>query len=232
MQFAGLERFSMIDFPGRLSAVAFTYGCNMRCPYCHNPELVTEPLDTSRVYDESDVIAFMQRRVNKLDGIVITGGEPTMHRGLREFIRKIKDLGFDIKLDTNGSLLPRVEEIMKDGNVDYWAMDVKYAGELYEQGLNGGHEVKNIQKTIDYIISKAKDYEFRTTVSRNLVTNDQMHEIGKMIKGAKRHFIQNFVAGKAIDPALGSEQSFTKDELEGFKEIMLEYVDEVNIRGI
>lgn len=231
MQFAGLERFSLIDYPNHITAVAFTYGCNMKCPYCHNPELVTEPLDSSLIYSSDDVLSFMKQRLDKLDALTITGGEPTMHSDLQDFIRKVKELGYDIKLDTNGSLLSRVRNIMQEGIVDYWAMDVKYAGELYAQGLNGGNEIKNIQQSIDYIISEAKDYEFRTTVSRNLTNENTMHEIGKMIKGAKRYFIQNFNAGKSIDSSLGKEQSFSLDELEEFKEIALQYVDAVEVRA-
>jgi len=232
MFFAGLERLSLIDFPKRLSAVGFTYGCNMRCPYCHNPELVTEKLDPNRVYQEEDILAFLKTRINKLDGFVVTGGEPTMHKGLPDFFAKVKKLGFETKLDSNGTNVPMLIKMFDQNLIDYHAMDVKYGDELYQQGLNGGIKITDIQKSINLIMEHAPDYEFRTTVTRGIHNEKRMHEIGKMIKGAKRYFIQNFNPGKTIDPSLDSSQSFTEEELNEFKKIMLKYVGEVEIRGI
>jgi pyruvate formate lyase activating enzyme len=230
MFFAGLERLSLIDFPGRLSAVGFTYGCNMRCPYCHNPELVTKKLDTNRIFKEEDVLAFLKTRIGKLDGFVITGGEPTMHKGLPDFLEKVKDLGFETKLDSNGTDSRMLAKLFERNLIDYHAMDVKYGDELYQQGLNDGLKITDIQKSIDLIMKHSPDYEFRTTVTRSIHDIKRMHEIGKMVKGAKRYFIQNFKAGKSIDPSLDNSDSFTEKELGKFKKIMLGYVDEVEVR--
>jgi len=232
MFFAGLERLSLIDFPGRLSAVGFTYGCNMRCPYCHNPELVTEKLNTERIYQEEDILAFLKTRIDKLDGFVVTGGEPTMHKELPNFFAKVKDLGFETKLDSNGTNVPMLIEMFDKNLIDYHAMDVKYGDELYKQGLNGGIKITDIQESINLIMKHAPDYEFRTTVTRGIHNKDRIHEIGKMIKGAKRYFIQNFNPGKTIDPTLDNSQSFNEKELLEFKDIMLKYVDIVEVRGI
>lgn len=232
MFFAGLERLSLIDYPGHLSAVAFTYGCNMRCPYCHNPELVTEKLDTSRIFQEEDILNFLKTRLNKLDGFVITGGEPTMHKGLPDFIAKVKELGFKVKLDTNGSNIEMVKQLIKDKLVDYWAIDVKYADELYKQGYNGGIIIEDIAATLDLIMKKGKDYEFRTTITRGIHDEKAMHEIGSLVKGAKRYYLQKFNSGKTIDPTLDESQSPDVEMLKKYAKIMREYVDEVEIRGI
>jgi pyruvate formate lyase activating enzyme len=232
MFFAGLERLSLIDYPGNLSAVAFTYGCNMRCPYCHNPELVTEKLDTNRIFSEEDVTNFLKTRTDKLDGLVITGGEPTMHKDLPRFISDVKKLRFKVKLDTNGSNVCMVKELIDNQLVDYWAIDVKYSDELYKQGLNGGIQIANISEALKLIMKDGKDYEFRTTITKSLHDENAMHEIGKLVKGAKRYFLQRFNPGKTIDPTFDESEIPDEKTLKHFARIMREYVDEVDIRGI
>lgn len=232
LYFAGLEKFSLIDFPGHLSAVGFTYGCNMRCPYCHNPELVTEKLETSRITSASDVLKFLESRIDKLDGFVVTGGEPTMHTGLVEFLTSVKDMGFKTKIDTNGSNPVVIQELLDSELVDYWAVDVKYGNELYKQGFNGGVKIADISRSLALIKLGAKDYEFRTTVTRGIHDEKAMLEIGELISGAKRYFIQNFVAGKTIDPTLDKSSSFTIQELKGFKKLMKNFAGEIEIRNV
>jgi pyruvate formate lyase activating enzyme len=230
MLISGLEKMTLLDHPGKLSAVVFTYGCNMLCPYCHNPELVTAKFNKYSCYRDDEVITFLKRRVGKLDSVTITGGEPTIQRDLIEFIQRVKELGFEVKLDTNGSLPLRVKEIMDLGLVDYWAMDIKYSEELYEQGLNGGMMIKGVGESIGLIMDSGVEYEFRTTFMRGLHDEISVHEIGEMIKGAKKYYIQNFRAGKTIDESLGKGESFKEDELERFAEIMRGYVGEVIVR--
>lgn len=231
MLIAGLERLSLLDYPDRLCAIVFTYGCNMLCPYCHNPELVVQKLNRANLFDEKDVLGFMKSRVGKLDALTITGGEPTMHPDLINFMQKVKDLGFELKLDTNGSYPRKVEEIIKTGLVDYWAMDVKYSDELYKQGLNGGVIIDGIGESIKLIMDSGVDYEFRTTYMRGLHDSDSVQEIGQMIRGAKNYYIQNFRMGKTIGPSLNSRNSFRRDELEAFAAIMRGFVERVVIRG-
>jgi pyruvate formate lyase activating enzyme len=232
MIISGLEKLTLLDYPGKLAAIVFTYGCDMRCPYCHNPELVTEDLNSDLVFSEEDIFAFLERRKGQLDALVITGGEPTMYKDLEDFIRKVREIGFMIKLDSNGGSPGRVESIIDDEIVDYWAMDVKYDADLYAQGIHGGRKIptEDVQRSINLIKDRAPDYEFRTTIMRDLHDDDAMHRIGSMIKGAKVYYIQNFRPGKTIDPNLGADQSFTKAELDRFVKIMEEYVDEVIVR--
>lgn len=230
MLISGLEKLSLLDFPGRLSAIVFTYGCNMLCPYCHNPELVVEKLNRSNLYSSDQVLSFLKTREGKLDGLTITGGEPTMHNDLLDFIKSVKELGFELKLDTNGSYPDKVATIIESGLVDYWAMDVKYSDELYEQGLNGGQMITGIAESIKLIKESGAEYEFRTTYMKGLHTEDSVHEIGEMIEGASNYYIQNFRPGKTIDSSLDKSNSFNDAELRRFAQIMRGYVTNVTIR--
>ncbi|MCA9376297.1 anaerobic ribonucleoside-triphosphate reductase activating protein [Candidatus Dojkabacteria bacterium] len=232
MIIAGLEKFTLLDYPGKMSAIIFTYGCDMRCPYCHNPELVTQRLDRKNAFSVDDVIDFLQTRVDKLEAVVITGGEPTIHRDLEDVITRIRELGYMIKLDTNGGSPERVESILELGIVDYWAMDIKYGKDLYAQGVNGGRKIleRDVERSIRSIMSDGVDHEFRTTVMKGMHDIDSMHKIGEMINGADNYYIQNFRPGKTIDPTLNSQNSFTQGELEDFKRIMEAYVKNVYIR--
>ncbi|WKZ31064.1 MAG: anaerobic ribonucleoside-triphosphate reductase activating protein [Candidatus Dojkabacteria bacterium] len=231
MVIAGLEKLTLLDYPGRLSAIIFTYGCNMVCSYCHNPELVVGKLNRKAIYSEDEVLKFLETRVGKLDAVTITGGEPTMHKDLPQFIKKVKELGFELKLDTNGSFPKIVAAIAETGLVDYWAMDVKYAEELYSQGLNGGQMITGINESIQTIMNCGAEYEFRTTYIRSLHNDESVEKIGQMVNGAKSYYIQNFRPGKTIDPSLTGKESFKPNELEHFAQIMRNYVDRVEIRA-
>lgn len=228
-----LEKSTLLDYPGKVAAVLFTYGCNLRCPYCHNPELVTQPKKDDLIITEEEIFAFLKKRIKVLDGLVITGGEPTCHKDLLDFIKKVKKKfpKLLIKLDTNGTFPERIKEIIDSKIVDYWAMDVKYAEELYKQGLNGGMKTNFIKQSIDYIRDSGVDFEFRTTVVRSLHNNEAMKEIGEMIKGSPIYYIQNFRSGKTIDENLDNSESFKQEELEEFKKIMEKYVKSVIIRN-
>lgn len=230
MLISGLEKLSLLDFPGRLSAIVFTYGCNMLCPYCHNPELVVEKLNRSNLYSSDQVLSFLKTREGKLDGLTITGGEPTMHNDLLDFIKSVKELGFELKLDTNGSYPDRVAAIIESDLVDYWAMDVKYSDELYKQGLNGGQIITGVAESIKLIKESGVEYEFRTTYMKGLHTEDSVHEIGEMIEGASNYYIQNFRPGKTIDSSLDRSNSFNDADLRRFAQIMQGYVTNVTIR--
>ena len=228
-----IEKATLLDYPGKVAAVVFTYGCNLRCPYCHNPELVTEPKQDELIISNEEIIEFLKKREKVLDGLVITGGEPTCHKDLIDFIKLIKKEfpKLLIKLDTNGTFPDRVKEIIDTNLVNYWAMDVKYADELYKQGLNGGMKTNFIKQSIEYIMNSGAEYEFRTTVVRSLHNDDAMNEIGILIKGAPVYYIQNFRAGKTIDENLDNTESFKQAELDSFKKIMEKYVKKVIIRN-
>ncbi len=227
MKIAGFEKNTLLDYPGKVASIIFTYGCNLRCPYCHNPELVTKPLDKSNLFSEDYITEYLKKRKGLIDALVITGGEPLLQQDLIPFIKKIKRLGLLVKLDTNGTLSDRVEEIINEEIVDYWAMDIKFPTEYLK---DYGMDPKDIKKSIDLIMNSGKKYEFRTTYVKGLHKVADAHDIGKMIKGAKKYYIQNFRKGKTIDPNLDSKNSFTDKELKEIKDITSRYVKNVKIR--
>lgn len=230
LRIAGLEKSSLIDYPGKVSAIIFTYGCNLRCPYCHNPELVTTKLCRDNVIPHKYVFDFLKKRVRKLDAVVITGGEPLIHDTLEKFIRKIRNMGFLIKLDTNGFNPEKLEDLIKKGLIDYIAMDIKYPESKYIKLTNSKKSAKKIKKSIDIIMNSGLDYEFRTTYVKFIHDMQAVKEIGRMIKGAENYYIQNFRPGKTINPKLDSNYSFSEEELKEIKKIIGKYVKNVYIR--
>lgn len=230
MLISGFQKSTLLDYPGKLAALIFTYGCNLRCEYCHNPELVIQSFKKNSSITEEDIFSFLEKRKNLVDGVVITGGEPTIQKDLISFIKKIRNMGFLVKLDTNGTNSKIVKKILEMNIVDYWAMDIKYDKEIYIQNLENKVKYEEVEKSIKLIMENAKDYEFRTTYVKGIHTSDSIKGIGELIKGSKRYYIQNFRAGKTINPALNSSNSFTQQELEKFKKLMQKYVKNVEIR--
>jgi len=230
LRVSGLERSSLLDYPGKISAIIFTYGCNLRCPYCHNPELVIEGFDKKGSFSEDDILSFLESRKGKLDALVITGGEPLVQSNLLPFIKKVKEMGFLIKLDTNGTFPDRLKDFIETGLIDYIAMDVKYPKVEYVKNAMIPGIAPKIEMSISTIMNSGLDYEFRTTYVKPLHSLEAAEGIGKMIKGAKNYYIQNFRPGKTIDPTLTKENSFTTKELEQIKKIIEKYVEDVQIR--
>ena len=230
MLISGFQKSTLLDYPGKLACLVFTYGCNLRCEYCHNPELVIQPFRKDIAVSEEDIFSFLQKRESLIDGVVITGGEPTLQKDLIPFIKKIKDMGFLVKLDTNGTNSKVVKKILDLDIVDYWAMDVKYDRDIYIQNLETKVNYEEIEKSIKLIMENSKDYEFRTTYVKGIHTIDSANGIGELIKGSKRYYIQNFRSGKTINPILNSRNSFTQEELEKLKKTMEKYVKDVEIR--
>ena len=227
MLIAGFEKNSLLDYPGKVSSIIFTYGCNLRCPYCHNPELVIHKLDSNRSIPEEYILAYLKSRIGLIDGLVITGGEPTIQKDLIPFIKKVKNLGFLVKLDTNGTFSDIVQDIIKQDIVDYWAMDIKFPIEyLNDYGIDS----KEVKKSIKLIMKSGKNYEFRTTYVKGIHDIEDAHDIGKLIKGSNNYYIQNFRTGKTIDPEMSEKNSFTEKELEKIKNIVSKYVKNVKIR--
>lgn len=230
LKISGLQKSSLLDYPDRISAVLFTHGCNLRCPYCHNPELVIEEFCKGTEISQKDLFEFLRRRVGKLEGVVITGGEPLLHNDLEEFVKKIKNMGYLVKLDTNGTFPKRLQKIIDHRLVDYLAMDVKYSKSQYiissaDRGIG-----EKIRESIEIIKNSGIDYEFRTTFVKKIHNLESAEKIGEMIEGANSYYIQNFRPGKTINPSLTSENSFTKKELEQIRKIMKKYVKNVYIR--
>lgn len=230
MLISGFQKSTLLDYPGKVASLIFTYGCNLRCEYCHNPELVIFPCNMSNIVNEDEVLSFLKSRQGIIDALVITGGEPTLQKDLILFIKKVKKLGLLVKLDTNGTNSEIVKRILKLNIVDYWAMDIKYEDEIYEQKLEENVDYDEIKKSIKLIIENAIDYEFRTTYVKGIHTVKSAEGIGKLIKDSKRYYIQNFRPGKTITPSLNRSNSFTPAELIKMKRLVKKYVKDVEIR--
>ncbi|MFX0062187.1 MAG: anaerobic ribonucleoside-triphosphate reductase activating protein [Candidatus Hermodarchaeota archaeon] len=230
MHFGGFQKFSVIDYPGKLSAIAFTYGCNLRCPYCHNPELVRPRNENTLEYAETEIIKFMDSRVGKLDALVITGGEPTLQTDLEDFIRKIKQLGFLVKLDTNGTRPEVLKQLLGKKLLDYVAMDIKAPFERYQEVTRSKVDVPKIKESITLLKTSKISYEFRTTVVRGFITLQDIKQIGKEIDGASLGVIQNFAPTKCLDNEFLTKAPYSAEELEQMKLELSNYVKEVIIR--
>jgi pyruvate formate lyase activating enzyme len=227
MLISGFEKNTLLDYPGRVASIVFTYGCNLRCSYCHNPELVVEECKKEYLIDEDTVLEYLSSRNGLIDALVITGGEPTLQKDLIPFIKRVKSLNLLVKLDTNGVFTDIIQEIIKENIVDYWAMDVKYPSEYYKEY---DIDVEGIKSSIDLIKDSGKKYEFRTTYVKGIHSIEDAKGIGELISGAQEYYIQNFRKGKTIDRKLNSSNSFTQKELQKIKEIVSKYAKNVSIR--
>lgn len=227
LRIGGFEKLTLIDYPGKLAAIVFTYGCNLRCEYCHNPELVTKALEHEN--DQEKILTFLKSRVGKLDAVVVTGGEPLLYNDLGGFLKKLKALGYLVKLDTNGLLPEKLLKVIEAGLVDYISMDIKYPEGDYIT-YTGEDALKNVKKSISIIMNSGLDYEFRTTYVKGIHDTKSSIEIGKMIQGANQYYVQNFRPGKTINPTLSSQNSFTERELRILKKNIKPYVLNVEIR--
>jgi len=227
MLIGGFQKFSLIDYPGEISAIVFGSGCNFRCPYCHNPELVNKTLP---IIQEEKVLNFLRKRIGKLTAVSVTGGEPTIQEDLPKFIAKIKEIGFLVKLDTNGSNPDMLEKLIEDGLIDYAAMDIKTSFNRYNE-LIGGDYSRLIRKSIKIIISSTIDYEFRTTVVKSLLSKDDILKIGKIISGAAIWYLQRFVPTKTLNPLFIHENSYQESELKKIAvELEKNYVHKCAVR--
>lgn len=227
MKIGGLQKLSLVDYPGKVAASVFTIGCNFRCGYCHNPGLVV-PERYAEEMDEGEVMAFLESRVGKLDAVVVSGGEPTLHRDLPEFMRRIKDMGYLIKLDSQGSNPDVLERLFAESLVDFVAMDVKGPLAKYEQIMGWAIDPERIKRSIRLIMRSKVGYEFRTTVVKSQLASEDFEEIGKLVKGAKRYALQRFRPNVEMVDTEGFRDAETYDEaeFEGFRQIMEKYVRE------
>lgn len=228
MRILGIQKLSTLDFPDQLACVIFTGGCNFRCPYCHNPELVL-PAPDAPTLDPEKVLAFLRERQGKLDGVAITGGEPTLHADLPELIQKIRDLGFKVKLDTNGTNPAMLAELLQKKMLDYVAMDLKYPIRRYAE-LTHYPDITPIQKSLKLLLDSKIDYEFRSTITPRLHSEKEIEAMGQDIRGAKNWYLQNFRPGKTLDPSFSQERAFTNAELQTLQQIGAKYVTNCVIR--
>ena len=219
MIIGGFQKFSLIDYPAKICAIVFTQGCNFRCPYCHNPELV-DPKKFGIELKEDEILSFLDRRKGKLDAVTITGGEPLLQSDLSAFLSAIKRLGYLVKLDTNGSFPSRLKKIIELKSVDYLAMDIKTSLDKYHQVIKAKIDTRKILDSIRLIMDSGLDYEFRTTIVKALFEKDDFYKIGQLIKNARLYVLQKFVPSKTLDDTFLDMKSCTDEELDCFKEIM------------
>lgn len=228
MLISGVQKFTILDYPGKVACMAFTPFCNFRCGYCHNSEFVLpEKIEQIKgnFIPEEIFFNFLKERVGMLDGVVVSGGEPTMQKDLKDFIIKVKSLGFLVKLDTNGSNFKIVKELIDEKLVDFIAMDVKSDLDDYMKVSkftgNQFDLIDNLSNCIKFIISSGIDYEFRTTIAKDFVSKKNILEIGKLIAGAKKYAFQNFRAGESVlDESFNKSINYNSVELEEFANIL------------
>ena len=215
MEIGGLEKSTLIDYPGRIAATVFLLGCNFRCPFCYSSELVLpEKMAEQPKIAEKAFFDFLKERQGLLEGVVICGGEPTIHKDLPDFIKRIKDLGFLLKLDTNGSNPEMLRELMQDGLVDYVAMDIKAPlGAKYDLATGVKVDLDKIKESIEIIKGSGVDYEFRSTIVPSIHTKEDVIQMAKDISPAKKYYLQNFRGEKTIDPRFEEIKPYAKDFL-------------------
>jgi pyruvate formate lyase activating enzyme len=228
MRIGGLQKSSLIDYPGKISAIVFTQGCNFACPYCHNPELFTNADNFS--IEESSVLDFFKTRINKLDAVVISGGEPCLQKDIIDFIKKIKEMGFLVKLDTNGSFPDVLQSLLAQNLLDYVAMDIKAPIEKYEEVANYKGDPKNILQSITLLSKSNIDYEFRTTVVKSQLSNDDFEKIGEMINGASLYYLQKFVSTKTLNKSFLEQSTYSNEEFEQIAKKLSKHIKKVEIR--
>ena len=231
MFISGLQKLTLLDYPGRVACTVFTAGCNFRCPFCHNASLVL-PERLSEDVNEGAVLKFLERRRGVLDGVAVTGGEPLLHRELPAFLERVKAMGYLVKLDTNGSFPDRLKQVVKAGLVDRVAMDIKNAPESYGMTVGcEGFNIRAVDESRAYLLSGAVEYEFRTTAVKGLHTEESISAAAKWIAGAREYYLQQYKnSGDVLrDNGLSA---FDKEEMTALQKAAARYVPGVSLRGV
>ena len=230
MKFGGLQKLTLLDYPEHVACTLFTVGCNFRCPFCHNYSLVIGQGAGLEQLSQDEVLEFLFKRKNVLEGVCITGGEPLLQSGLAEFIERVKKMGYKVKLDTNGAFLDKLKQLVVAGLIDYVAMDVKNSRELYNKTCGCVVDTDEICRSVEYLKSGIVDYEFRTTVTGTFHSPKSIEEMAKWLVGAKRWYLQQFVdSGELIDRnVVGCDA----DTLKRYQEIARQYVPVTQLRGV
>ena len=231
MLIGGILKLTLLDYPSKVAATIFTSGCNFRCPFCHNAPLVND-IDLNCFIEEEEVMSFLKKRVGILDGVVITGGEPTLMKDLPEFILRVKALGYAVKLDTNGTDPDMLEYLINNKMIDYVAMDIKNSLEKYHTtaGVSSSFDLEAVKRSASILMQNKVDFEFRTTVVSPFHTEADFESIGKWLKGDEKFFLQSFVvSGNLVgDGVFGA----TEEEMNTYCRILKRYVQNAQIRGI
>lgn len=230
MRIQGLQKLTLLDYPEKVACTVFTAGCNFRCPFCHNASLVVNIPEKAEITEEA-FFSFLKKRQGILDGVCVTGGEPLLQPGIEKFIRQIKELGYAVKLDTNGSFPEKLKYLVKEGLVDYVAMDIKNSLEAYSEtaGIDDRF-LEAIQESVNFLKTGTVDYEFRTTVTKNFHNEVELKKIGQWIQGTEKYFLQSFVdSGDLISSSI---QGCDEKEMKEFLSIVKSYIPNTKLRGI
>ena len=230
MTIHGFQKLTLLDYPGRVACTVFTGGCNFRCPFCQNAGLVLSP-DKEPVIEEGEVLAVLKKRQGILEGVCVTGGEPTLQSGLLDFLGKVKELGYSVKLDTNGYRPEVLKELCRAGVIDYIAMDIKNCPQRYAETAGVKNlDMGRIRESVDFLVSEAAEYEFRTTVCRELHRKADLMDIGKWLKGSSRYYLQSYrESANVIRPVF---TSYSKEQLYQFRNMLRHDLPGTEVRGV
>ena len=228
---SGLQKLTLLDYPGKVACTVFTGGCNFRCPFCHNATLVI-PERLAHDIDEDAVLDFLKKRTGILDGVAVTGGEPLLHKGIDGFLSSIKDLGYSVKLDTNGSFPDHLKEIVRSGLADRIAMDIKNSPALYGKSVGiANFDISPVEESKNFLLECGIDYEFRTTVAKGLHTEESLMEAAEWIKGAKEYYLQQFKdSGDVI--AIEGLEAYDGQEMNRLAELVRTIIPAAQVRGV
>lgn len=229
MRIGAIQKTTLIDYPGKISAVIFVQGCNFRCGYCHNPELVNQKL-WGEPLSEKEVFTFLRGKIGKLQGVCITGGEPALQSDLLDFVKKIKEMGYLVKLDTNGSKPKALQNLLIKDLVNYVAMDIKGPLGKYKKITHSKIDPERILESINLLQSSKINFEFRTTVVKKQLEAKDILEIGTLVKGAPLYVLQRFVPTKVLDPNFMDEESYSREEFERLRKSLEKYVKKCVVR--
>jgi len=232
MEIKGFIETSMLDWDGKISSVVFTPGCNFKCPFCHNKDLVLDPEEFDDI-NEKDILAFIDERSDFIDGVCITGGEPTLHADLPEFCKTLKEHRLLVKLDTNGTNPEMLKNLLGAGLLDFVSMDIKAPLEQgkYDKAAGAAVDLERIKESIQLLINSTIDYEFRTTIVPSIHTKKDVEEITKHIAGAKRYVLQKFQPTNCLNEELNKLKSQSDEEMEELASIAKNHVENTKWRG-
>ena len=226
----GLQKLTLLDYPGMVGCTVFSCGCNFRCPFCHNASLVTGKADTLE-YDLSEISAFLKKRQGLLDGVCLTGGEPLLNPEMLTIAGEARKLGYKVKLDTNGSMPELLEELILEKKIDYVAMDIKNSPEKYPQSCGVDNALENIRKSVDILLRKQIPFEFRTTVTGNLHDETDFAAIGQWIAGADKYFLQPFADSGDILGGNPENFAVSDEQMQHFLKVVKKFIPNAAIRG-
>ena len=230
MLFAGLQKLTLLDYPGHTACTVFTQGCDFRCPFCHNSSLLDETALPEMPVEEEEILSFLKKRQGTLDGVAITGGEPLLHEALRDFIVRVRQMGFDVKLDTNGNHPEYLRRLMEEGLLSMVAMDIKNSPEHYARTIGlPRFDLGPVRESAALLMEGKVPYEFRTTITREMHTGEDMRKIGEWLRGPSPYFLQFYTdSGHVLHPGLTAP---TMEEMTEFRNILLPDVPNTAIRG-